>query len=148
MDNHSTLDVTNGHSLTAAGSVTNAGTFTVGTGSTVTIGTLYVAGGSVSSSLGSSFTVTGTTTLGTSAVFTGPTFTFGGAIEDVSQPNDLTIDGNASFGGDIGVPGGGDYELNSLTVTGTTTLAPGLSQINTVLGQTFMGNMTSKPARC
>ncbi len=139
VDNTGTVDVANVDYLTATGSLTNAGTITGGTGSTVSIGTLNVAGGSISSS--GSFAVTGTTSLATSAVFTGPSFTFGGAIEDQNQPNDLTIDGNASFRGDVGDPTGGDFALHSLTVTGTTTMGPGLSQVNTVAGQTYTGGV-------
>ena len=51
-------------------------------------------------------TYTGGVVLASSAVLTGSTVTVGGPIQDVNQPNDLRIDGNASFGGDVGPAGG------------------------------------------
>ena len=122
------LDVANGGSL-SVDRLTNAGTFTVGTGSTVTLGTFFVSGGSVSSA--GSFAVTGTTYLDASTVLSGPTFSFGGPINDRNQPNDLTIDGNASFDGDIGDAGAGLFPLDSLNVSGTTAFGTGVSQVNT-----------------
>ena len=67
------------------------------------------------------------------------TVSFGGGIEDYDDSWDLTVNGNASFGGDVGDPVFGLFALNSLTVTGTTTLGPGLSQVHTVGGQTYTG---------
>ena len=85
---------------------------------------------------------------GSNTVFTGSTVTFGGAIDGFDQPWDLTVNGNASFGGDVGDPVFGLFALNSLNVTGTTAMNPGLSQINTVNGQTFGGTVTLGTAPC
>ena len=123
---------TSGGDVTLGSIGTNGGNFSVTAGS---LGSITIASGNVNSGTGTQ-TYNESVLLGqTSTTLTGSLVSFSGTVDAVTAGNNLTVTGDAAFGGNVGIA----TKLGTLDVLGTSSLD---GNITTTNGQTYNGAVT------